>query len=93
MRYIGVFCLLLLDSYLIAFKPFTSRRIGQSSLLFTRSQNVRNVGDVDQLRTEARRKKVGPPNRKGKSGEENLAAGRVSVYCIGSGLDLEALRS
>eukprot|EP00596_Hydrurales_sp_CCMP1899_P005621 CAMPEP_0119040468 /NCGR_PEP_ID=MMETSP1177-20130426/10394_1 /TAXON_ID=2985 /ORGANISM="Ochromonas sp, Strain CCMP1899" /LENGTH=406 /DNA_ID=CAMNT_0007005527 /DNA_START=46 /DNA_END=1263 /DNA_ORIENTATION=+ len=84
MRYIGgVFCLLLLDSYLFAFKTsYTSRIHGQSALFAN-----------DQLRTEARRKKVGPPNRKGKSGEENLAAGRVSVYCIGSGLDLEALRA
>ena len=50
---------------------------------------------TDSLRTEARRRKVGPPNRAGKlvSREENLAAGRVSVYCIGAGLDLQALRA
>lgn len=50
----------------------------------------------DGLRTEARRRKVGPPNRGGSgkiSREENLAAGRVSVYCIGAGLDLQALRA
>ena len=51
----------------------------------------------DSLRTEARRRKVGPPNRSGsnsmKSREESLAAGRVSVYCIGAGLDLQALRA
>ena len=28
-----------------------------------------------------------------KSREESLAAGRVSVYCIGAGLDLQALRA
>lgn len=50
---------------------------------------------TDSLRSEARRRKVGPPNRGGKlvSREENLAAGRVSVYCIGAGLDLQALRA
>jgi hypothetical protein len=51
----------------------------------------------DSYRTEARRRKVGPPNRSGnnsmKSREESLAAGRVSVYCIGAGLDLQALRA
>jgi hypothetical protein len=51
----------------------------------------------DAFRTEARRRKVGPPNRGGnnimKSREESLAAGRVSVYCIGAGLDLQALRA
>lgn len=51
----------------------------------------------DAFRTEARRRKVGPPNRGGgsnlKSREESLAAGRVSVYCIGAGLDLPALRA
>lgn len=51
----------------------------------------------DPFRTEARRRKVGPPNRGGnnsmKSREESLAAGRVSVYCIGAGLDLQALRA
>lgn len=53
--------------------------------------------NTDGLRTEARRRKVGPPNRGGNSKltsrEESLAAGRVSVYCIGAGLDLQALRA
>lgn len=43
-----------------------------------------------------RRRKVGPPQRSGKSypeKEEALPAGRVSVYCLGSGLDLQALRA
>ena len=43
-----------------------------------------------------RRRKVGPPQRSSKMNplkEEALAAGRVSVYCLGSGLDLQALRA
>jgi uncharacterized Rmd1/YagE family protein len=43
-----------------------------------------------------RRRKVGPPQRSNKLNpmkEEALAAGRVSVYCLGSGLDLQALRA
>ena len=59
------------------------------------SQEFKKEGNGDSLRTEARRRKVGPPNRggNGKLREENLAAGRVSVYCIGAGLDLQALRA
>jgi uncharacterized Rmd1/YagE family protein len=43
-----------------------------------------------------RRRKVGPPQRASKSypeREEALPAGRVSVYCLGAGLDLQALRA
>ena len=43
-----------------------------------------------------RRRKVGPPQRSSKQyseREEALPAGRVSVYCLGSGLDLQALRA
>lgn len=63
------------------------------------SSQENNRAPTDQFRTEARRRKVGPPNRAGggngqmKSREENLVAGRVSVYCIGAGLDLGALRA
>lgn len=46
---------------------------------------------------KVRRRKVGPPQRNGGKlnsvREEALAAGRVSVYCLGSGLDLQALRA
>jgi hypothetical protein len=50
----------------------------------------------DNLRSEARRRKVGPPNRGGNNNlkrEETLAAGRVSVYCLGASLDLQTLRA
>ena len=55
-----------------------------------------DVKKDDNLRAEARRRKVGPPNRGGNNNlkrEESLAAGRVSVYCLGAGLDLQTLRA
>jgi uncharacterized Rmd1/YagE family protein len=53
---------------------------------------VKNSAAPDVIR----RRKVGPPQRSNKLNpmkEEALAAGRVSVYCLGSGLDLQALRA
>lgn len=55
-------------------------------------KNLKN-GPVSDV---VRRRKVGPPQRIGKmypEREEALPAGRVSVYCLGAGLDLQALRS
>ena len=44
----------------------------------------------------SRRRKVGPPQRNGKTNpvkEEVINAGRVSVYCLGAGLDLQSFRA
>jgi hypothetical protein len=58
---------------------------------------TRNAGSIQPaVDVGSRRRKVGPPDRSGKynvAREEVLAAGRVSVYCIGAGLDLVALKA
>lgn len=36
---------------------------------------------------------MGPPQRKLTAREENLMSGRVSVYCVGAAIDLQALRA
>eukprot|EP00596_Hydrurales_sp_CCMP1899_P005461 CAMPEP_0119034330 /NCGR_PEP_ID=MMETSP1177-20130426/1317_1 /TAXON_ID=2985 /ORGANISM="Ochromonas sp, Strain CCMP1899" /LENGTH=439 /DNA_ID=CAMNT_0006991687 /DNA_START=245 /DNA_END=1561 /DNA_ORIENTATION=+ len=58
---------------------------------------TRNAGSIQPaVDVGSRRRKVGPPDRSGKynvAREEVTAAGRVSVYCIGAGLDLVALKA
>lgn len=36
---------------------------------------------------------MGPPHRKRNNGHDTKQTGRVAVYCVGSGIDLEALRA
>lgn len=58
---------------------------------------TKNAGSIQPaIDIGSRRRKVGPPDRSGKynqAREEVLAAGRVSVYCLGAGLDLVALKA
>jgi uncharacterized Rmd1/YagE family protein len=55
-------------------------------------RKIKNIIEVRPTGTSGRRK-MGPPQRKLNSREENKLAGRVSVYCVGAALDLQALRA
>lgn len=56
----------------------------------------RRVGDLQPLPNKSlvqpKRRKMGPSHRQRKSAEDNQA-GRVSVFCVGSGINLEELRA
>eukprot|EP01039_Chlorochromonas_danica_P006080 gene6080-6695_t len=54
------------------------------------NNNNKRLGD---LSNPSSRRKMGPPHRKRNNGHDTKQTGRVAVYCVGSGIDLEALRA
>ena len=75
----------------------------RSSLLYSTNKRTyganmgipQNSAGISLKPDVVRRRKAGAPQRGGKinpAKEEIVAAGRVSVYCLGAGLDLRALR-
>ena len=58
------------------------------------NKKLGSISDLNEQLSAARSKsKMGPPQRKLNSKTENLATGRVSVYCVGSAIDLDKLRA
>jgi hypothetical protein len=66
-----------------------TNRISQNNL-------VREIDNISKqaanLARSNSRRKMGPPQRKLKVHDEDKVSGRVSVYCVGSEIDIQALR-
>lgn len=66
-----------------------------SALFSTGSGSIIAAGGISTGRGSPSnsRRRMGPPQRKPQSNEQNEYVGRVAVYCVGSALDLPALRA
>jgi uncharacterized Rmd1/YagE family protein len=89
------FRLLASDLGNIGKEPKSSSSSSSSSLSGKRMGNVQVQTEAMKARNNASsRRKMGPPQRKRNSKDDaKLSAGRVSVYCVGSSIDLQTLRA
>eukprot|EP01041_Mallomonas_annulata_P013129 gene13129-27747_t len=92
--------LFLIETYAFcSFKPISiGGKLGQKSMglpktirIFSTSSDESNRSNDKNSKPRSKRQRVGPPQRK-LGGDSTYPAGRVSVYSVGSSIDLQALR-
>ena len=66
---------------------------GSSSSSSSRGGGNTNQGDVNNRPSSTNRRKLGPPQRKLIDKNDISSLGRVSVYCVGSSINLLSLRA